>query len=46
MEKSASLVERFISLLAPHRTILFQALIGAGIYSLLGLTTAVCSKNS
>ena len=41
MEKSASLVERFISLLAPHRTILFQALIGAGIYSLLGLTTAV-----
>jgi ATP-binding cassette subfamily B protein len=34
-------LSRFIYLLKPHKTILFQALFGAIIYTLLGLTTSI-----
>lgn len=35
------IILKFISLLLPHKTILFQALIGALIYTLLGLSTSI-----
>lgn len=36
-----SVLSRFVDLLLPHRIILFQALIGAIIYTLLGLSTSI-----
>jgi ATP-binding cassette subfamily B protein len=40
-----SIGKRFLRLLAPHRTVMTQALFGAAIYSLLGLTTSLYVKN-
>jgi len=40
-EKRVSLRERFTHLLRPHRSTLVQALIGALIYTVLGLSTAI-----
>lgn len=40
-----SIGKRFLKLLAPHKTVLTQALFGAIIYSLLGLTTSIYVKN-
>lgn len=36
-----SITRKFLSLLAPHKSIMFQALFGAFIYSILGLSTAI-----
>lgn len=36
-----SITQKFLSLLAPHKGIMFQALFGALIYSILGLSTAI-----
>ncbi|MBN2481393.1 MAG: peptidase domain-containing ABC transporter [Bacteroidales bacterium] len=43
-EKKA-LGKRFMNLLAPHKTVMTQALFGAAIYSLLGLSTSIYVKN-
>ncbi|MFW5701251.1 MAG: peptidase domain-containing ABC transporter, partial [Cyclobacteriaceae bacterium] len=43
--EKVSLTKRFLELLSPHKTVLTQALFGAAIYSLLGLTTSVYVKN-
>lgn len=40
-----SIGKRFIKLIAPHKTIMVQALFGAVIYSMLGLTTSLYVKN-
>lgn len=36
-----SIFRQFLSLLAPHKSMMFQAIFGALIYSILGLSTAV-----
>lgn len=36
-----SLAQRFIALVRPHRSVLVEALLGAVVYTLLGLSTAV-----
>ncbi len=36
-----SIISRFFSLLAPHKSVMLQALFGALIYSILGLSTAI-----
>ncbi|MBN1158322.1 MAG: peptidase domain-containing ABC transporter [Bacteroidales bacterium] len=36
---------RFINLLAPHKTMMMQALFGAAVYGLLGLSTSIYVKN-
>ena len=36
-----SLTQKFFSLLAPHKSVMFQALFGALIFSILGLSTSV-----
>ncbi len=36
-----SITGKFLSLLVPHRAVMFQALFGAFIYSILGLSTAI-----
>jgi ABC-type bacteriocin transporter len=43
--KTESIGKRFIDLLSPHKTIMTQAVFGAAIYSLLGLTTSIYVKN-
>lgn len=43
--KNDSIGKRFISLISPHKTVMTQALFGAAIYSLLGLTTSIYVKN-
>jgi ATP-binding cassette, subfamily C, bacteriocin exporter len=40
-DKSVSIGRRFIELMAPHKSIMAQALFGAAIYSILGLSTSV-----
>jgi ABC-type bacteriocin/lantibiotic exporters, contain an N-terminal double-glycine peptidase domain len=39
--KKQSITGKFLSLLSPHRSTMFQALFGALIYSILGLSTAI-----
>ncbi|WP_459188346.1 peptidase domain-containing ABC transporter [Parabacteroides sp. APC149_11_2_Y6] len=36
-----SMTRKFLSLLAPHKSVMFQAVFGALIYSILGLSTSV-----
>jgi len=36
-----SIIRKFLSLLAPHKSIMIQALFGALIYSILGLSTSI-----
>jgi ABC-type bacteriocin transporter len=36
-----STISRFLTLLAPHRSVMFQSLFGAAIYTLIGLTTSI-----
>lgn len=43
--KKESIGRRFLKLLTPHKTVMTQALFGAAIYSLLGLTTSIYVKN-
>lgn len=40
-EKRTGIHQRFLQLLAPHRSTLVQALIGALLYTILGLSTAI-----
>lgn len=40
-----SIGQKFFMLLKPHKTVMFQALFGAAIYSLLGLATSFYVKN-
>lgn len=40
-DEAVSLYSRFWNLVQPHKSILFQALIGALIYTLLGLSTSI-----
>lgn len=40
-----SIPKRFFRLLAPHRSVMIQALFGAGIYSVLGLATSIYVKH-
>jgi ATP-binding cassette, subfamily C, bacteriocin exporter len=42
---SESVGIKFLKLLSPHKTVLSQALFGAVIYSLLGLTTSIYVRN-
>ncbi|MEM1327481.1 MAG: peptidase domain-containing ABC transporter [Bacteroidota bacterium] len=39
--QKVSVIQRFWALLKPHKTILFQALFGAIVYTMLGLTTSI-----
>lgn len=39
--KNVSVIKRFIELLLPHKKTLFQALLGAILYTLLGLSTSI-----
>jgi ATP-binding cassette, subfamily C, bacteriocin exporter len=39
--QKVSIVQRMWFLLKPHRSVLFQALLGAAVYTLLGLSTAI-----
>lgn len=39
--KKTSVVQRFIKLIAPHKSLMIQALCGAMVYSILGLSTSV-----
>lgn len=39
--KKTSMDSKFLSLLAPHKSVMFQAVFGALIYSILGLSTSV-----
>lgn len=39
--KKQSITGKFLSLLSPHKSTMFQALFGALIYSILGLSTAI-----
>ncbi|MGD2033543.1 MAG: peptidase domain-containing ABC transporter [Bacteroidales bacterium] len=43
--KQESIRKRFFRLISPHKTVMTQALFGAAIYSLLGLTTSLYVKN-
>lgn len=36
-----SIITKFLALLTPHKSVMFQALFGALIYSILGLSTAI-----
>lgn len=40
-----SIVSQFFSLLAPHKSVMFQAIFGALVYSILGLSTSVYIGN-
>ncbi len=40
-DRRQSAARRFLSLIGPHRSIMLQSLLGAGMYALLGLTTSV-----
>ncbi len=40
-DKKVSIAQRFIRLVAPHKSIMLQAFFGAVVYSLLGLSTSV-----
>lgn len=40
-DERESVVRRFLSLVRPHRSVLAEALLGAVVYTLLGLSTAV-----
>ena len=40
-----SLVSQFFSFLAPHKSVMFQAIFGALVYSILGLSTSVYIGN-
>jgi len=40
-DRRQSTARRFLSLVKPHRSIMLQSLLGAGMYALLGLTTSV-----
>lgn len=40
-DKKVSIAQRFIHLIAPHKSIMLQAFFGAVVYSLLGLSTSV-----
>lgn len=40
-----SVIAKFFSLLAPHKSVMFQAMFGALIYSILGLSTAIYVGN-
>lgn len=39
--KKISVTQRFISLIAPHKSIMIQAFFGAIVYSILGLSTSI-----
>ncbi len=39
--QKTSMMKKFLSLLAPHKSVMFQAIFGALIYSILGLSTSV-----
>ncbi len=39
--EKTSMMRKFLSLLAPHKSVMMQALFGALVYSLLGLSTSV-----
>lgn len=39
--RKTSMSRKFLSLLAPHKSVMFQAVFGALIYSILGLSTSV-----
>ncbi len=39
--RKVSMTRKFMSLLLPHKSVMFQALFGAFIYSILGLSTSV-----
>lgn len=43
--QTTSIGKRFFNLLSPHKTVMTQALFGAAIYSLLGLTTSIYVQN-
>jgi ATP-binding cassette, subfamily C, bacteriocin exporter len=38
---SVSVTDRFIQLITPHKSIMIQALFGAAVYSILGLSTSI-----
>ena len=40
-DKKTSITKRFFQLISPHKTIMAQALFGAVIYSILGLSTSI-----
>jgi ATP-binding cassette subfamily B protein len=40
-DKSVPVIRRFIQLIAPHKSTMVQALFGAAVYSILGLSTSV-----
>lgn len=43
--ENKSIVSQFFSLLAPHKSVMFQAIFGALVYSILGLSTSVYIGN-
>jgi len=40
-KQTTSVTRRFLQLITPHKSIMIQALIGAAVYSILGLSTSV-----